>query len=258
MTQYLIRLDDLCPNNNLEKWERFFDLFDLYDIKPVIAVIPDNQDPKLKACGSYNHNYWPMVRKLQAKNYVIGMHGFEHLYQSTDSGILKINSRSEFAGLPLPAQEAKINAAVSIFKRENVYTPLFVAPAHAFDHNTILALNNCSDIRIISDGLLKAPYIKFGFKWIPVQLSGATLKTSGTWTFNYHPETCRDEAFYKLKAFIEKHHKNFVSLNDLSYNPYTWKDYFGEYYIIYYRLLRRYVKDLLISFKTLFAKATKK
>jgi hypothetical protein len=254
MAQYLIRLDDLCPTNNLEKWERFFNLFDLYGIKPVIAVIPDNQDPKLKACGSYNLDYWPLVRKLQAKNYVIGMHGFEHLYQTTDSGILKINPRSEFAGLPLHIQEAKIKAADSIFKRENVYTPLFVAPAHAFDHNTLLALNNCSDIRIISDGLLKAPYIKLGFKWIPVQLSAATLKTGGTWTFNYHPETCRDEAFYKLKTFIEKHHKDFVSLHELAYNPYTRKDHFTEHCTIYNRLLRQHVKNQIRNLKMLFGK----
>lgn len=254
MVKYLIRLDDLCPTNNLKKWEKFFDLFDQYDIKPVIAVIPDNQDPKLKLCGSYNPNYWSLVRQLQAKNYVIGMHGFEHFYQTNDSGIFKINRRSEFAGLPLHVQEAKIKAADSIFKRENVYTPLFVAPAHAFDHNTILALKNYSDVRIISDGLLKEPYIKSGFKWIPVQLSEATLKTSGTWTFNFHPETCPDEAFYKLKTFIEKHHKNFISLNELTYKPYTLTDRFTEHCIIYYRLLRRVGKSQILNLKTLFDK----
>ncbi len=249
MVQYLIRLDDLCPTNDLKKWERFFNLFDQYNIKPIIAVIPDNRDPKLKACGIDNPGYWPLVRKLQAKNYVIGMHGFEHLYQTRHSGVLKLNPRSEFAGLPLYIQEAKINAASTIFNRENVRPSVFVAPAHSFDSNTLLALASSSDIKIISDGFLNSPYIKSGFKWIPVQLPEATAKVAGTWTFNYHPETCTNEAFYKLEKFIKKHHQSFVLLSDLTYNIYSGRDYFTEHFNIYRRLLRKCGKTQLAMLK---------
>lgn len=251
MVQYLIRLDDLCPTNNLKKWERFFHLFDLYDIKPIIAVIPDNQDPKLNACGDFNPYYWPLVRHLQKKDYIIGMHGFEHRYQVSNSGIFKINKRSEFAGLPLYIQEQKVKAAVSIFKREGVKTPLFIAPAHSFDRNTLRALDKHSDVMIISDGLLSSPYIRFGFGWVPVQLSEVAIKSSDTWTFNYHPETCTDEEFEKLEKFIAENHKHFVSLSQLTFKDYTLKDYVSEYYCVYHRLLRKFAKAQLSWFRSL-------
>lgn len=254
MVQFLIRLDDLCPTNNLPKWERFFELFDRYSIKPIIAVIPDNRDPKLKACGDNNPGYWTLVRKLQEKNYIIGMHGFQHLYQTGNSGLLKRNPRSEFAGLPLNIQEEKIKAASAIFKKQNVHTPVFVAPAHSFDRNTLLALSRCAEIKIISDGFLPSPYIKWGFKWIPAQLPEVTLKTRGTWTFNYHPETCTNEAFCRLEKFIEKHHGNFVSLPDLTYSIYSGRDYFKDYINIYKRLLHKQAKRHLATLKHLIGK----
>jgi hypothetical protein len=250
MVQYLIRLDDLCPTNNLQKWDRFYQLFDRYGIKPIIAVIPDNKDPKLEACGNFNPDYWQLVRNLQQKAYIIAIHGYEHRYQNNKSGLLKLNKRSEFAGLPRRVQEQKIRAAVDIFKREGVHSKIFIAPAHTFDYNTILALAKHSEIQIISDGLLKSPYMRFGFKWIPVQLSEATVKAGNTWTFNYHPETCTDKEFKKLESFIEQHHSHFVSLSDLTFKQFTLTDYLYEQGCIYYRLLRGFAKSLLLSLKT--------
>lgn len=238
MVQYLIRLDDLCPTSNLEKWRRFFDLFDYYSISPIVAVIPNNRDPKLLKCGGFNHNYWQYVRDLQERKYVIAMHGFDHCYVSTDSGIMKQNRRSEFAGLSLHIQEHKIMAAVEIFESENIRSNIFIAPAHSFDHNTLKALKKYSNIRIISDGLLASPYKRLGFKWIPVQLSAVEPKLHGTWTFNYHPETCSKNDFEKLEAFIHRNHQYFVSLSELNFKMYSFWDAFHEMYLIYSRLLR--------------------
>jgi hypothetical protein len=249
MVQYLMRLDDLCPTNDLQKWNRFFDLFDRYGIKPIIAVIPDNKDPKLNDCGSFNVHYWKLVRSLQKKAYIIALHGFEHRYVNRDSGLLKLNNRSEFAGLSLQIQEKKIKAAVDIFKREKIQTSVFIAPAHTFDRNTLMALNKHSAIDIISDGLLKSPYIRFGFKWIPVQLSEVEAKLSGTWTFNYHPETCPDEAFEKVEKFIDQYHSHFVSLAELKYSPYTLSSYLSEKYQVYQRVSRNFIKEQMARFR---------
>jgi hypothetical protein len=242
MIQYLIRLDDLCPTNNLAKWYRFFNLFDDFRIKPIIAVIPNNVDPKLIKCGDYNLNYWQLVRELQRKGYTIGMHGYEHRYQSTNSGLLRMNNRSEFAGLPLIAQEEKIKQATEIFKQEGVLTSCFIAPAHTFDINTLIALKKYSYIKTISDGLLNMPYKRFGFDWIPAQLSEVAKKQTNTWTFNYHPETCTDKGFYNLEKFIVKYHKHFVSTDALVFKEYTRYDSIKERAIIYRRLFRDKLK----------------
>jgi hypothetical protein len=245
MVQYLIRLDDLCPTNNLTKWERFFKLFDRYGIKPIIAVIPNNRDPKLNLCGSYNPEFWNLVRRLQRKKYIIAMHGFEHRYITKNPGLFKLNNRSEFAGLPLHIQQQKINVARNIFEREKINTPVFVAPAHTFDINTLKALRTCSTIGIISDGLLPTPYIRMGFKWIPVQLPEVTLKQKDTWTFNYHPETCTDDAFRKLESFVMQYHKDFVSIDDITFKRFGFTDFFKEKYQVNKRLTRKLLKRLM-------------
>lgn len=247
MVQYLIRLDDLCHTSNLDKWRRFFNLFDRYGIKPVIAAIPNNKDPKLALCGGFNHNYWQLIRDLQENKYAIAMHGFEHRYLNTNSGILKQNMRSEFAGLPLYVQERKIIEAVEIFERENIKSDIFVAPAHSFDLNTLKALKKYSNISIISDGLSTSPYTRHGFKWIPVQLSEVKLKPSNTWTFNYHPETCSTDDFEKLEVFIHQHHKSFVSLSQLTFRPYSFWDMCYETYRIYTRSLRHFFLTVKIG-----------
>ncbi len=43
-TKYIIRIDDACPTMNKEKWG----LFEKYlNIKPIVAVIPNNEDEKM-------------------------------------------------------------------------------------------------------------------------------------------------------------------------------------------------------------------
>lgn len=247
MVQYLIRLDDLCPTNDIKKWTRFFNLFDQYQIKPIIAVIPDNKDPKLLKIAPENPAYWPWVRSLQKKKYIIGMHGYEHRYQINNSGLLKANNRSEFAGLSYQMQEEKISLANEIFIKEQVKPLVFVAPAHTFDHNTLKAIKNCTDIKIISDGLLDYPYKREYFKWVPVQLSEPTWKPHGTWTLNFHPETCSDELFLRLTDFIELHHHQFADLNTLRYKPFTWKSQFAEKYLVYKRLSKDWIKQQLFK-----------
>ena len=43
-----IRLDDITADMNWEKFLRFKDLMDRYGIKPLLGIVPDNHDSKLK------------------------------------------------------------------------------------------------------------------------------------------------------------------------------------------------------------------
>lgn len=246
MIQYLIRLDDLCHNSNLHKWQRFFDLFDRFEIKPIIAVIPANKDPKLRASGSYNPNFWSLVRKLQSQGYIIGMHGYNHVYSSNDPGLFRFNKRAEFAGMPLDVQQQKLAFAEKIFDEEGVFPRVFIAPAHSLDHQTLTALKKVTGVRTISDGLLTHPYKRLGFNWIPVQLNEVAPKKKGTWTFNYHPETCSDEAFHRLAAFIRMHRTQFAGIEELNYKPYRIMERLQENYSIYKRSLKEQIKSALL------------
>lgn len=42
---YLVRLDDACPQMNKQKWQRVENILDKYRIKPMVGIIPHNEDP---------------------------------------------------------------------------------------------------------------------------------------------------------------------------------------------------------------------
>lgn len=48
MQRLLIRLDDITPDMDWEKFERLAALFEQYQIHPIIGVVPDNQDKTLR------------------------------------------------------------------------------------------------------------------------------------------------------------------------------------------------------------------
>ena len=54
-TGILIRLDDIAENMNWDLMERSEVLFDKYKIKPVLGVIPNNQDRELLSYPKKNN-----------------------------------------------------------------------------------------------------------------------------------------------------------------------------------------------------------
>ena len=105
--KYLVRLDDACPTYNKENWDRLEKLLDEYNIKPIVAVIPENRDEKLKY-DNPDKGFWDKVYAWQEKHWTIGLHGFEHRYTTKSGGLVPLNKKSEFAGVSLAKQEVKI------------------------------------------------------------------------------------------------------------------------------------------------------
>lgn len=46
-SKYLVRFDDLCPTANWDVWEPVEATLLDAGVRPLVAVVPDNQDPKL-------------------------------------------------------------------------------------------------------------------------------------------------------------------------------------------------------------------
>src|SRR2546423_272162 len=84
------------------------------DLAPILAVVPDNQDPTLRIERA-NPLFWDRVRSWQRRGWTIGLHGFQHLYVSNDAGLVGRRAKSEFAGLPLEEQRSKLDRAVAVF-----------------------------------------------------------------------------------------------------------------------------------------------
>ena len=244
VAKYILRLDDASGYMDSSRWEPFFGLADRYCIKPIVGVIPFNRDPKLTT-RSLDEHFWDKVRTWQGKGYLIGMHGYEHLYVTRNGGILGKSDKSEFAGLPLDEQKSKLAAAFGKFKDERVTVSVFVAPSHSFDRNTLLAIHEVTGIRIISDGFFINPVIKNGFRWIPQQLWGPKEKKRGVWTICCHPETSDASILSSLEIFLKDHHNEFTDPSDLEFGRMKSEDFLYSGYMLLRNRTCRFVKRFI-------------
>ena len=213
--KYLIRLDDACPTMNQEKWNKMECLLDQYAIKPMVGVIPSNADPG-QMVAPVNSEFWDLLKLWQAKGWAIALHGFDHCYVSDNKGINPLWARSEFAGLSLEIQKQKIKDGVEIMRLNGINPKYFFAPSHTFDDNTLTALKECSDIRIISDTIALKPYRYRDFIFIP-QIGGHCFNApvSGVFTFCFHPSFMSDKDFIALEGFIRANKDKFYSFDEL-------------------------------------------
>lgn len=215
MRKYLIRLDDACPTMDRDKWQRMEALLTKYCIRPMVGVIPENADQNLMV-SSNDELFWDKVARWEKIGWTIALHGFDHCYITSDSGINPLWKRSEFAGTSLEVQVQKVRRGVEIFQSHGIFPRFFFAPSHTFDENTLKALLAASDIRIISDTVATRPYRKGEFVFVP-QFGGycRNMPIPGIYTFCYHPNEMTDEDFAKLDMFLEKRHSDFTSFDSL-------------------------------------------
>lgn len=220
--KYLIRFDDICPTMNWGIWDQIEYCLKSLEINPILAVIPDNQDPKLKVHEA-NPDFWSRVRAWQAMGWTIGLHGYQHKYETNNAGIVGLNKYSEFAGLSIDVQRRKINKAIDILKKENVRPELWIAPAHSFDESTLQVLKS-QGIKIISDGMFVNPVRdRNGFTWIPQQMWRFRKMPFGVWTICYHPNDWEVNELLPFKRDITKYKRFIVHVNHFK-NPYRVED----------------------------------
>jgi len=207
---YLARLDDACPQMDISKWDRLENMFDRHNIRPIVAVIPENKDPGLMI-NEFDPCFWEKAKRWQKKGWIIALHGYQHAYETKNSGMLKLNAYSEFAGIPLERQKDKISKGIRIFKEHDIFPNIWVAPAHSFDKNTLLALKSRTDIKIISDGLSENPFQWKGFTWLPVQGWEFVTHKRGIWTTCFHPNSMTENDFLHVEEFLKHHAREFVA-----------------------------------------------
>jgi predicted deacetylase len=196
--RYLIRLDDACDTMDRRKWNLVGQVLAHHGVKPIVAVIPANQDPSLMY-ESRDADFWNVVRGWAGKGWAVGLHGYSHLMHLTEAAlVLPFYKRSEFAGLPLEAQCEKIRRAWSLFLAQDVEPKIWIAPAHSFDLLTLQAVHRETSIRIISDGIAWDCFFEHDFHWIPQQLWRFSERRSGLWTVCLHPNTMDDAAIAAL------------------------------------------------------------
>lgn len=203
--QFLFRLDDACPTWRKEAWLKIATIFKRYSVKPLVAVIPDNQDPTL-FLEKPDAKFWEQILSWQAEGWSLGLHGYQHRFDSLKGGLIPINRYSEFAGHPLAEQKQRLREGYRLLLGYGLKPEFWVAPAHSFDRFTLMALESETAIRKISDGFAPRPFMRFGFLWIPQQLWSPKPRSAlaqAVWTICLHPNSMQPKDFEQVEGFLQ-------------------------------------------------------
>ena len=60
--RYLLRFDDICPTMNWAIWDKVEEGLRRHDVRPILAVVPDNHDSKLRI-DPPRADFWDRVRQ---------------------------------------------------------------------------------------------------------------------------------------------------------------------------------------------------
>lgn len=206
-----IRMDDITPGMDWEKFLRFKELCDLYQVKPLIGIVPDNKDPMLEI-DEHRGDYWDYLLTLQKEGWVLAQHGVNHVYKTKKKGCFPLNALSEFAGLSYEEQYQALKNGKEILESHGVYTDMFMAPAHSYDKNTLKALKELGFTKI-TDGFGKEPYTWKGLTFYPISFkqSSSLKKTKGYTTFVVHANTMNDKDFERYERLLKEYQNRILS-----------------------------------------------
>lgn len=210
---FLIRLDDCHSRMNVQKWDQILAILKKYNIRPLVGIIPFNEDPKL----IYNKTAINIHSWLHAyrNEIVFAIHGEKHLLTSSPKSLYKGLKVSEFCSLNYNQQFLKLKNAKNWFEEIGINVNWFIAPKHSFNKDTLRA---CGALGLnISDGIEFFPY-KFkenGVVLVPQIFNVArNIPIPGIYTFCYHPDTMTNEDFSKLDEFLYHKTGNFIQWED--------------------------------------------
>jgi peptidoglycan/xylan/chitin deacetylase (PgdA/CDA1 family) len=196
-------------------------LIEEFGIRPILAVIPENADPKLRVSAPDPY-FWSTMCQLETDGATIALHGYRHLCESMGRSLLPLHRNSEFAGVAEEDQLQWIRAGLTILRSYELHPKLFVAPRHGFDRSTLRVLQE-EKIPVLSDGFARIPSVRGGVTWIPQQLWGPVEKPSGLWTICIHSNTARSAEIEALREFLRHHVAQFTSVERVlaEFNPGT-------------------------------------
>lgn len=211
-----VRLDDITPDMDWESFLRFKELLDRYQVKPLIGVVPDNQDENLKGSDKGSPgDFWTYVRELQKQGWVVAMHGYQHIYITGKGGLFPLNNFSEFAGISYEKQRQMLEKGKAHLKEKGIETELFMAPAHSYDQNTLKALRD-TGFRALTDGFGKCPYEYKGLTFYPIsfRLSSTLKKKDGYSTMVVHTGTTTEKELERYEEYFKREDAEWISYGE--------------------------------------------
>ena len=218
--QCMIRMDDITPDMNWDKFNQVREIFEKYGICPLLGIAPDNQDAKLSS-QEKREDFWDIMQSLQKKGWAMAQHGTYHKYVTKDSGMLGLKDASEYAGLPYEEQLEKLKAGRQILTENGIDTGIFMAPGHTFDKNTIKALQTLG-FHTVTDGLYQKPYYMDGILCIPCRLQ-EYRNIKGIDTICLHSNMMSEKDIKELEQFCKNHKEHIIPFRPEAMKAYAVK-----------------------------------
>lgn len=214
-----IRLDDITADMDWEKFHRMKTILDTYQIKPLIGVVPFNEDANLKR-GEKTEDFGQFLRGLKEEGWQLALHGYRHLYVNKKGGLFPLNNFSEYAGISLEQQEKMLLEGKEQLEKMGIVTDIFMAPAHSFDGNTLKALKS-QGFRYVTDGFGNGPYVRRGLTFLPIAVKQTDCVTEkkGYTTLVLHTNTMDEESFVACEKMIREHRNSFISYKEYMQVP---------------------------------------
>ena len=126
-----IRMDDITPDMDFEKFYRVKKLLDTYQIKPLIGVVPFNQDSNLMK-NPLLEDFPGFLKSLKEDGYVIALHGCYHVYTTDKKGLFPLNNFSEYAGISYEKQNEMICRGKARLREGLVFYPIAAKRSECF------------------------------------------------------------------------------------------------------------------------------
>ena len=214
MAKYLVRFDDI---NSRMDWDKFFiikNCLEKYNIKAILGVVPDCRDDFLMVSKPLI-NYYCYLRECKSYGDSIAQHGYKHKYDTKVKGFFGSSSNSEFAGHSRESQFEKLVKGKEILKNELLWEPIFMAPSHSFDLNTLKVLKELN-FSIVLDGFSLFPFKVNNLIFIP-QIASKPLPRIIPCISQLciHINNISNKDLKRLIYFIETNHKDFTSIEDI-------------------------------------------
>ncbi len=201
-----VRMDDISPGMDWEKFNRFYGLLKDKGIRPLLGIVPANRDENLCIQDTVSETvFWEKMKAFQEDGCTIALHGYDHIYTTSKGGMFPLNHFAEFAGVSYAEQKKKLEQGKKILEDHHIFTDIFMAPAHAYDRNTLHALKECG-IGRITDGFGLKPYRYDGMIFYPIAFrqNRSLKRKKGSTTFVVHSNTLTGQDFIRWESLLKK------------------------------------------------------
>ncbi|MBQ0027065.1 MAG: DUF2334 domain-containing protein [Lachnospiraceae bacterium] len=212
-----IRLDDITPDMDPEKYKKVEKILDDNGICPLIGVVPFNEDENLKRSSERltDSEFAEYIKGRLDKKWVVALHGYNHVYTTGKMGIFPLNNFSEYAGVPYEKQLEMLKKGKDKLAEFGVQTDIFMTPAHTYDKNTLKALVDAGFSRV-TDGFGSGPYIRKGLTFYPIsrKRKECISDKKGYTTLVLHTNTMEDSDIERFENMIRDNREHFINYCD--------------------------------------------